>query len=219
MNKLNKCVFILCIAAFGSACKSGGGASANADSLSSQSQGQEKWRSGTNRSSSYRSSHRSRYNNRRVAPAPKNTPRPRPAPEPVATPQPAPTPVVVRPEPRPAPTPIAQAPTPPPSPTPQPEPTPEPVVAPTVIGNAKLTWTVPTKRENGDSLSASELSRYEVYYTSESGKEDTIPVDNASQTSLTVDNLEGGTYHFAMVAVDQDGIISELSNSVPKTIK
>ena len=217
MNKFNKCVFIFCIAALGSACKSGGGASTNADSLSSQAQGQEKWRSSGNRSGSYRSSYRSRYSNRRAAPAPVNEPSPQPAPEPVATPQPAPTPVVVRPEPSPAPepTPIAQV----PAPQPEPEPTPEPAPAPTVIGNAKLSWSIPTKRENGDSLPASELSRYEVYYTSESGKEDTIPVTDASQTSLVVENLESDTYHFAMVAVDQDGIISELSNSVPKTIE
>ncbi len=206
MNKFNKYVFIVCIAALGSACKSsGGGASTSAESLSSE--GQQKYRSSTSGSTRYRSSNRSSHRIGSRTPA--------------AQPQPAPSPVVERPEPRPAPQPepIAAVPTPAPTPAPQPEPAPEPTPAPTVVGNAQLSWTAPTERENGDSLIRSELSHYEVYYTSESGKSDTIRVSDTASTALTVSDLEGDTYYFAMAAVDKDGIFSELSNEVPKTIK
>ncbi len=208
MNKFNKYVFIVCIAVLGTACKDGGGGATGAESLSSE--GQQKYRSSNSSSTRYRSSNRRRSSNR----APSSAPR-----TPAATPQPAPTPVVVRPEPRPAPQPTPIAEVPKPAPAPQPEPTPEPAPAPTVVGSAQLSWTAPTKRENGDSLPRAELSHYEVYYTSESGKSDTIKVSDPARTALTVNDLEGDTYYFAMAAVDKDGIFSELSNEVPKTIK
>ncbi len=211
MIKFNKYVFIVCITVLGSACKDTGGGSTSAESLSGE--GQQKYRSSVSSSTRYRSSHRSTSH-----PTPTANHAPSTAPHtPTAIPQPAPTPVVVTPDPRPAApsTPVAAVPTPAPTPAPVEAPTP----APTVVGNAQLSWTAPTKRENGDSLQRSELSHYEVYYTSESGKSDTIKVSDTSRTALTVNDLEGDTYYFAMAAVDKDGIFSELSNEVPKTIK
>lgn len=218
MNQFNKYVFIACIAALASGCKSGGGASA--EGLSADQQKSTRISSNGSRSSDsspYRISNSSRVtpSTRVPAPAPKNVPRPEPRPTPAAAP--APTPVAM-PTPRPAPAP-APAPAPEPiaeAPAPAPEPQPEPEV---VIGNANLSWTIPSKRENGDSISVSELNHYEVYYTSESGKSNTVKVSNPSQTSLTVKDLEADTYYFAMAAVDKDGIFSELSNEVPKIIK
>ncbi|MGI9292790.1 MAG: hypothetical protein ACR2PS_02315, partial [Pseudomonadales bacterium] len=192
----------------------------------------------TDRSSTYRISNGSRVtrSSRVPTPAPRNIPRPEPRPTPTAAPRPAPTPIAMpaprrAPAPQPAavpepgpvemipeiPEPIAEAPVPAPEPEPEPQPPePEPKV---VIGSANLSWTIPTKRENGDDLPLSELRRYEVYYTSDSGKSDTIKINDASRTKLTVNNLEVDTYYFAMSAVDKDGIFSELSNEVPKTIK
>ncbi|MGI9285457.1 MAG: fibronectin type III domain-containing protein [Pseudomonadales bacterium] len=111
-------------------------------------------------------------------------------------------------------TPVAE--TTPPAPAPQPAPASAP---PANVGSASLSWTIPKKRENGVALSISELNRYEIYYTSDSGRSETIRVDNPAKSSLTITNLQADTYYFAMAAVDKDGIFSELSNEAPKTVK
>jgi fibronectin type 3 domain-containing protein len=43
-----------------------------------------------------------------------------------------------------------------------------------------------------------------------------VDVDNSSSTSHTVENLDTGTYYFAITAYDQTGNESDLSNVVAK---
>lgn len=84
---------------------------------------------------------------------------------------------------------------------------------------AKLSWTPPSTRENGTPLAMSELTGYEVYYTSDDLSQSvTVPVSGGSVTTLSVPNLKAGTYHFAISAVDSKGLKSELSSMVSKTL-
>jgi len=82
-----------------------------------------------------------------------------------------------------------------------------------------LSWSIPTTRQNGELLSPSELAAYEIYITADqSGGEQVIVVNDPMQTSYTIVGLAPDTYHFAISAVDVDGLRSELSIVVDKTI-
>ena len=82
-----------------------------------------------------------------------------------------------------------------------------------------LSWSIPTTRQNGELLSPSELAAYEIYITADqSGGEQVIVVNDPMQTSYTIVGLAPDTYHFAIAAVDVDGLRSELSVVVDKTI-
>ncbi len=78
---------------------------------------------------------------------------------------------------------------------------------------------MPTARENGESLQASDLAGYEVYYTTASGAEKTYSINNPAETTITINNLAPDTYYFAMAVIDSEGVYSELSNTASKTIQ
>ncbi|MFK7733227.1 MAG: fibronectin type III domain-containing protein, partial [Pseudomonadales bacterium] len=101
---------------------------------------------------------------------------------------------------------------------PTPAPAPAPAPAP-VTGSASLSWSIPTKRENGESLALSEIASYEIYVTAENaGTSRTIRVDNRNQTKYTLSPLDSDKYFFSMVTIDSEGMYSELSQVVSKTI-
>lgn len=81
-----------------------------------------------------------------------------------------------------------------------------------VGGAASLRWSIPTTRQNGASLRPSELVRYEIHFSAQStGEETVLVVHNPLQTNFTVPNLLPDVYHFAMVAVDKNGLYSKQS--------
>lgn len=88
------------------------------------------------------------------------------------------------------------------------------------IGSARLTWNIPTRRENGESLPINEIASYEIYMTAEStGASRTIRVSDPSKTQFTLVPLSADTYHFSMATVDADGTYSGLSQVVSKTVR
>jgi hypothetical protein len=85
--------------------------------------------------------------------------------------------------------------------------------------NLTVSWSIPLQRVNGESLSASELKGYEIYFTSNKGSKDaTIVVNDPHQTEHTIENLAPDTYHVALVAKDNNGVYSDLSEMVSVTI-
>jgi hypothetical protein len=100
-----------------------------------------------------------------------------------------------------------------PAPTPQPTPTP----APTSY-SAQLSWTPPSTRTDGTQLALSELAGYEIYYTSDDlSKGVSVSINGGSTSSYKITSLQAGTYHFAISAIDSNGIKSPLSAVVSKT--
>lgn len=84
-----------------------------------------------------------------------------------------------------------------------------------------LSWTNPTTRQNGSTLSDSEISKYEIAVVGENNDYSSIvTVDhipgNASQTEV-IPNLEPDTYYFSIRTIDKDGLTSEWSDSVQTT--
>lgn len=84
---------------------------------------------------------------------------------------------------------------------------------------AMLSWTAPLTRENGESLTMGEIAGYEVVYGSSADNLDqSLAIGDASVDELLVDNLDTGTWYFAIRTLDIDGNRSQLSDVVYKQI-
>lgn len=84
-------------------------------------------------------------------------------------------------------------------------------------GSATLSWTIPTENTDGSPLT--NLAGYHIYYGATAGAwTSTITVLEATETSYVVSGLAPGTYYFAIVAFNSDGVDSADSNVGTKTI-
>lgn len=83
----------------------------------------------------------------------------------------------------------------------------------------KLTWQIPTKRQDGKRLHATEINHYEIYVTnSQTGVSKTVKINNPAQNSYQHSASSKGTYYFSMATVDKSGIYSKLSPIVSKKV-
>jgi hypothetical protein len=85
-------------------------------------------------------------------------------------------------------------------------------------GSATLSWTAPMQNTDGSTLT--NLAGYRIHYgTSASMLSQTVQISNAGLTTYVIENLEPGTYYFAVRAYSSSGAESELSNIVTKTVQ
>lgn len=83
--------------------------------------------------------------------------------------------------------------------------------------SARLTWTAPTRNEDGTPLT--NLKGYEVVYGRTPGNLTNVAtIDDPARTTFQVDNLASGTWYFAMRAINTSGQKSALTGEVSKTI-
>jgi hypothetical protein len=84
-------------------------------------------------------------------------------------------------------------------------------------GSVTLSWTPPTENEDGTTLS--NLAGYEVRYGRDANTLDqSVQVTNPSVSTFVVENLGAGTWFFALRSLNQQGVASQLSNPVTKTV-
>ena len=84
-------------------------------------------------------------------------------------------------------------------------------------GSATLTWIPPTERVDGTPLT--NVAGYGIAYGKTSGEYDsTIEIDNPGITTYLVENLNDGTWFFAVYVYDGDGLTSSYSNEASKKI-
>jgi fibronectin type 3 domain-containing protein len=84
-------------------------------------------------------------------------------------------------------------------------------------GNVSLSWVAPATRTDGSVLELNELSGYRLYMgTSADNLSPVVDLDDFTLTNHVMENLESGTYYFAITAYDQNGNESDLSNVVAK---
>jgi hypothetical protein len=103
---------------------------------------------------------------------------------------------------------------PPPS-GPTPPPTTNPL--PTGPGSATLSWNPPTERTDGTPLSA--LAGYRIVYGPYSRNYSyTVDLNNPGLSRYFIDGLGPGTWYFAVIAIDNQGMQSTPSAEVSKTI-
>ena len=111
---------------------------------------------------------------------------------------------------------------------PEPEPerttdtTSEPISSTTptsATGIATLSWDIPVGRENGDLLTFSELAGYKVLVRDTANNtEFFIMIDDPNITEWTFEELTAGLWEFSIATVDVQGVYSNYSMVVSKTI-
>lgn len=85
--------------------------------------------------------------------------------------------------------------------------------------SATINWLIPTHRENGEQLLNGEIGGFEVAYrNTQSGTYTSLIVEDATQASLEITNLEAGEYEFIIAAFDSDGLYSDFSDPTIATI-
>jgi len=86
------------------------------------------------------------------------------------------------------------------------------------LGTATLTWSRPETRADGTPLNA--LAGYRIYYgTDANNLTRELDIRDGEQTQLLVEDLESGTWYFAITALSSEGIESEKSNIGIKIIQ
>ena len=85
-------------------------------------------------------------------------------------------------------------------------------------GSVSLTWTAPTKREDGTPLT--NLAGYYIRYGRMSEIYDyEIKIDNPSVTTYVVEGLQPATWYFVVSAYDTDGVESHYSNEIERVVE
>lgn len=95
----------------------------------------------------------------------------------------------------------------------------EPVIVPN-SDTFTMAWEIPSARLDGSNLSTGDLSGYELYYTDPNqGINETVFVDDPSQTAYEFQDFEPGKYMLAIAAVDVNGIRSPSSSLIEVVVE
>ena len=86
-----------------------------------------------------------------------------------------------------------------------------------VTGSATVSWTPPTQRVDGTAIAS--ISHYTVYYSRNPSQLDQLIKVNAGLTRYVIENLEEGTWYFAVTATCDQGLESAKSATASKTIR
>ena len=82
---------------------------------------------------------------------------------------------------------------------------------------ATISWEAPTANTNGTPLT--DLTGYRIYYgSSPEDLNQSVNINNIGLQTYVIDDLEPGTWYFAVRALAGDGTESPLSDVVVKTI-
>lgn len=84
-------------------------------------------------------------------------------------------------------------------------------------GYANVTWAPPTEREDGTPLAA--VRGYRIYFGRDPGNLEQSVEVGPEATEHRIENLEPGTWYFAVIAISADGLESERSAVLEKTIE
>jgi hypothetical protein len=86
-----------------------------------------------------------------------------------------------------------------------------------VVGSAALTWTAPTKNEDGSALT--NLAGYKVRYgVSVGALTQLVDIANPGTTTVTIQGLTVGTWYFTLASYTNTGVESAQTAAVSKTI-
>jgi hypothetical protein len=89
----------------------------------------------------------------------------------------------------------------------------------TQTGSVSLSWTAPVARTDGSPLTMSEVAGFTVHYGTSTGSHPNIlNVDDGSATSVTVADLQVGTYYLVVTTRDNEGRESGDSDEVAKVV-
>lgn len=84
-------------------------------------------------------------------------------------------------------------------------------------GSATLSWIPPT--ENADGSPLTNLAGYKIYYgRSSDSLSEVVIIDQAGITTYVIENLSPTVYYFAMTSFNSEGVESERSATLMKTV-
>jgi hypothetical protein len=87
----------------------------------------------------------------------------------------------------------------------------------TTNGTATLSWVAPL--ENSDGSALTDLAGYRIYYGNVPGQYDhQLDIPDAGIVTAIIENLSQGSWYFAATALNSQGLESDRSNEVEKTI-
>jgi hypothetical protein len=86
-----------------------------------------------------------------------------------------------------------------------------------VTGSATLSWTAPTKHIDGSALLS--ISGFRIFYGRDPENLEQIINVGTGIASYVVDNLEQGTWYFAVAAVDGQGVEGRRTEGVSKLVR
>ena len=87
-------------------------------------------------------------------------------------------------------------------------------------GRLELSWSAPTTRTDGEPLLLSEIDGYRLYYGTQEGEyAQGANIKDGTAQSATVTGIPVGTYFVVLTAYDANGVESDYSASVKKTVK
>ena len=85
------------------------------------------------------------------------------------------------------------------------------------LGSVTLTWTAPTKNEDGTDLT--DLDGYKIYWGTTPGVyPNSVTIDNETVTTYVVDDLAPGTYMFVATSFNTSGVESRYSGMATKVV-
>jgi hypothetical protein len=88
-----------------------------------------------------------------------------------------------------------------------------------LTGDLNLEWVAPVERSDGTPLSLADIDGFKVHYGETAGNYTTIiDVPDGSAQSLILNDLPVGTYYVVMTTYDVNGLESDTSNEVAKTV-
>jgi Putative Ig domain len=87
---------------------------------------------------------------------------------------------------------------------------------PPVSGSATVSWTAPSKQTDGSPLLS--ISGFRIFYGRDPANLEQIINVGAGIASYVVDNLEQGTWYFAVAAVDGQGVEGRRTERVSKLV-
>ena len=86
-------------------------------------------------------------------------------------------------------------------------------------GRLELSWSAPTTRTDGEPLLLSDIGGYRLYYGTQKGEYvQGANIKDGTAQSATVTGIPVGTYFVVLTTYDANGIESDYSASVKKTV-
>jgi len=90
---------------------------------------------------------------------------------------------------------------------------------PSTTADITINWTAPIKREDNTPIVLSEITGFKIYYGTTQGKyNNSVTINDGSETQYLFKDLLSGTYYFALTTLDTDGRESAYSTEVLKSI-
>ena len=81
-----------------------------------------------------------------------------------------------------------------------------------------VNWSIPTEREDGNTLAQSEIAEFVIYYGREPRVYDGAESVQGTRINCSDLGLVDGTYYIAGITIDTNGVTSQLSNEITRVI-